>query len=214
MSRFAGPGWRIPGAIIAWLLFSFNFTLMYLGSGVVAGIGGSCASGGPFVIETECPAIVLYALPFGFFGVFAACVVAHVFQGGFAAPMLFWGWSILFVGLSIPFFMMIPLGGVVVGVICGTLFVAMGLAPLAFELRAGLGRLVLGKSNVHDVLFTAGSGAQRTLFGFGHEAPGSALVPTPGDWVLSIVVSLASIAAGAAVGMRVFSVPVLAGPAE
>ncbi len=207
MPRFAGPAWRIPGAVVAWLLFAFNLTLMYLGSGVVAGIGGSCASGGPFVIETECPAIVLYALPFGFFGVFAACVVAYVFQGGFSAPVLFWGWPILFVGLSIPFFMMIPLGGVFVGVVCGTLFVAMGLAPLLFEWRVGLGRLVLGKSNVHDVLFVAAPGAQRTLYAFGHEAVESAIVPRPRDWLLSIVVSLSSIAAGVAIGVRVFGIP-------
>jgi len=45
---------------------------------------------------------------------------------------------------------------VVVRDVCGTLFVAMGLAPLAFESSAGLGHRVLSTSNVHDGLFTGG----------------------------------------------------------
>ena len=68
--------------------------------------------------------------------------------------MLVWGWPILFVGLGIGFFQMIPLGGVFVGMLCGILFVVMGLAPLMFELRAGPRRIVLGKTNVRDQRFT------------------------------------------------------------
>ena len=72
----------------------------------------------------------------------------------FAAPVLIWSWPILFIGFAIQFFAWIPLGAVFVGILCGTLFLIMGLAPLIFELRAGPRRLVLGRSNANDVPFT------------------------------------------------------------
>jgi len=48
------PGARVLGSAVSWLLFTCSFTLLYLTSGLVMGLGGSCAAGGPFVIETRC----------------------------------------------------------------------------------------------------------------------------------------------------------------
>jgi hypothetical protein len=194
--RFAGPRWRIPGAIVSWLLFAFGFTLLYLSSVALSTLGGFCASGGPYVIAVACPATLAWSFPVGFITVFVAGTLAFFFQKGFSAPVMVWGWPILFVGLGIGFFQMIPLGGVFVGVLCGTLFVLMGLAPLVFELRAGPRRVILGKTNVRDQRFTEKPGAPRTFYAFGRDDPALAVPPTPADWALSLAVSILSIAAG------------------
>ncbi|MCU1417801.1 MAG: hypothetical protein JWP32_1975 [Schumannella sp.] len=204
-SRFAGPAWRIPGAIAAWLMFTFCFTLLYQASGVLSGLGGFCASGGPYVIETPCPDTVVWAFPVGFIGVVLSWGIGLYLQRGFSAPVIVWGWPILFVGLGIQFFFMIALGAVLVGILCGTLFVLMGLAPLVFELRAGPRRVILGKTNVRDVRFTDKPGAPRTFYAFGRDDAAVTAVPTPGDWLLSLLVSSGSIAAGVALGLLVMS---------
>ena len=199
--RFAGPAWRIPGAIVAWVLFMFGFTVVYICASILSDLGGFCASGGPYVIETECPDTLTWAFPVGFLAVFAAWTIGFFFQRGFSAPVVVWGWPILFVGLGIGFFQMIPLGGVFVGILCGTLFVIMGLVPLLFELRAGPARIILGKTNVRDVRFTDKPGAKRTFYAFGREDPGVTVAATPGDWLLSLAVSILSIAAGVLLGL-------------
>ncbi|MEZ5189817.1 MAG: hypothetical protein R2717_02260 [Schumannella sp.] len=53
--KFSGPLWRVAGSFASWFLFTLCFTLLFLGSTVVMGLGGYCASGGPYVIETQCP---------------------------------------------------------------------------------------------------------------------------------------------------------------
>lgn len=209
--RFAGPAWRIPGAIVSWVLFMFGFTLLYISASILTTLGGFCASGGPYVIETQCPDTLIWTFPVGFFAVFISWALAFVFQKGFAAPVLVWGWPILFVGLGIGFFQMIPLGGVFVGILCGTLFVLMGVAPLIFELRAGPRRIVLGKTNVRDQRFTEKEGAPRTVYAFGRHDPGEAVAPTPGDWLLSLVVTVGSIAAGVLLGILAVTPWVLLG---
>jgi hypothetical protein len=181
---------------VSWLLFAFGFTLLYLSSVALGTLGGFCASGGPYEIAVECPATLAWSFPVGFIAVFVAGTLAFFFQKGFAAPVMVWGWPILFVGLGIGFFQMIPLGGVFVGVLCGTLFVLMGLAPLVFELRAGPRRVILGKTNVLDLRFTEKPGAPRTFYAFGRDDPALAVPPTPTDWALSLAVSILSIAAG------------------
>jgi hypothetical protein len=212
--RFAGPSWRIPGAIVSWVLFMFGFTLLYISASILTTLGGFCASGGPYVIQTQCPDTLIWAFPAGFFAVFISWGLAFLFQKGFAAPVLVWGWPILFVGLGIGFFQMIPLGGVFVGLLCGILFLIMGLAPLIFELRAGPRRIVLGKTNVRDQRFTEKEGAPRTVYAFGREDPGVTVAPTPGDWLLSLVVTIGSIAVGVVLGILAITPWVLLGVAR
>lgn len=201
MKRFASPQWRIPGAIVAWVLFMFDFTILLLSAGAVANLGGFCASGGPYVIETQCPEAVIVFMPVSFFGIFAAWVIGYIFQAGFSAPVLVWGWPILFVGLGLQFFAMIPLGAVFVGILCGTLFVLMGLAPLVFELRAGPRRIILGKSDVHDVRFEDKPDAPRTFYAFGRNDGSTFRPATAADWALSLAVSIGSIAVGTGLGL-------------
>ncbi len=51
MKRFASPLWRVLGSFISWFVFSLSFSLLYVGSATVMGLGGFCASGGPYVID-------------------------------------------------------------------------------------------------------------------------------------------------------------------
>jgi len=67
-ARFQTPIWRVLGSAASWLLFSFCFSLLYLGSTIVMGLGGYCATGGPYVIETECPDSVVATVPLSIFG--------------------------------------------------------------------------------------------------------------------------------------------------
>lgn len=211
MTRFSGPAWRLPGAIVPWVLFAFAFTVLYQGATILSGLGGYCASGGPYVIETECPDVVLWALPLGFFLVVISWGLALVFQRGFSAPLLVWGWPILFVGLGLEFFLSIPVSGAFVGILCGTLFVVMGLAPLIFEARAGVRRIVLGKTDVNDVLFTDKPAAKRTFYAFGRNPDALTVAPTIGAWALSLLVSLGSIAIGVVLGLLLVSPSVVQG---
>ncbi|MEO8261066.1 MAG: hypothetical protein ABI566_00740 [Pseudolysinimonas sp.] len=203
--RFAGPVWRIAGAIAAWLLFSFCFTVLYQAAAVLSGIGGYCASGGPYVISTQCPAVLDWAFPVGFLGGFLAWVIGAVFQRGFAAPLVVWAWPILFVGLGIEFFVGIPNSGAFVGILCGTLFVVMGLAPLLFEFRGGPARLFLGRTNVLEVPFTSPKKARRTFYGGIDPDDTATVAATPGDWALSLFISIGSLVGGYLLGTAVFA---------
>src|SRR6186713_329670 len=103
MNRFASPLWRVLGSFVSWLLFSLSFSLLYMGSAVVMGLGGFCASGGPYVIETECPDAVVAYVPLSIFGGLIACAIGAVFAQGFGTPLISWGWPILFGGLGTAF---------------------------------------------------------------------------------------------------------------
>lgn len=133
MSRFDSPLWRIVGSVGSWVLFAFFFLGLYQSASVVIGLGGFCASGGPYVIETECPEAVIVFAPIGIFGMFAAAGVALIIARGFGVSLLAWAWPILFVGLGMPFILGAVSGvGVISNIIVGVLFIVMGLAPVWF----------------------------------------------------------------------------------
>jgi hypothetical protein len=205
MNRITGPGWRFAGAIVSWVLFVFCFSLLYQAMTVLSGLGGFCASGGPFVIETECPESVALFAPLSIFGMIFAVAIGLFFARGFAAPLVVWAWPILFVGLGIEFAISaFQPGGVVLGIIA-VLFVVMGLAPLIFELRAGPRRIVVGKTNLQGVRFLDREGAPRTFYAFGRDDPGATVAATPRDWILALVVWLGSVGLGVWLGIQAFA---------
>jgi hypothetical protein len=142
-------------------VFAASITLMYESMRAVMDVGGSCGSGGPYVVRQECPdgagLIVV-----GIFGALlgTGLVVAGAFRNGpqlwvFAWPALFiaLGWNFLVYGLDPP----PPEEGLVWGwLICAVLFFLMGGVPLIF---------VLWKPKV-------------TLWG-GRPTPGSVPAPEP-----------------------------------
>jgi hypothetical protein len=204
MNRISGPGWRIAGSVVSWVLFVVCFTLLFQATSVLAGLGGFCASGGPFVIETECPDSVIVFAPLSIIGMFIAVAIGLFFARGFGAPLVVWAWPILFVGLGIQFALSaFQPGGITFGILAG-LFIVMGIAPLIFELRAGPRRVVVGKENLRGTRFLDRENAPRTFYAFGREDRATQVAATPGDWGLALALWLGSIALGIWLGILAF----------
>jgi hypothetical protein len=114
-------------------------TLVFLGMRAVMDVGGACADGGPYVSAQSCPDGSTPALLLGIFGLFLFGGIGAVYGsrlGGIwaAAPLFAWsglflalGWNFLDYGLFNP-----PGDETVIWgwLLCGVIFVAMGLAPL------------------------------------------------------------------------------------
>jgi hypothetical protein len=205
MNRISAPGWRLAGAILSWVLFTFCFTLLVQATSVLAGLGGFCASGGPYVIETECPGSVIVFTPLSIIGMLVAVAIGFFLARGFAAPLIVWAWPILFVGLGIQFALSAAQpGGVTFGVLA-VLFILMGLVPLVFEFRAGPRRIVVGKENLQGKRFRDREGAPRTFYAFGRVDPAETVPVTAADWGIALVVWIGSIAVGIWLGLQAFA---------
>lgn len=211
--RFTGPGWRVAGSAASWLLFTFCFLSLYQVAAVVTGLGGFCASGGPYVIETECPESVVIFAPFALPGMFAAAGLGLIFARGFGTPLIVWAWPILFIGLGIQFGIG-ALRGDVVGIILGVLFLAMGAVPLVFELRGGW-RVVRGSHNIRDERFADPRDARRTIYAWGGrdrgDDHGDTVSATPVDWLLSLTVLLLAVSLGTYLSLSAFNAVAAAG---
>jgi hypothetical protein len=208
MNRFSGPGWRVLGSAASWLLFTFCFTLLYLGSAVVMGLGGYCASGGPYVIETECPDAVVATVPLSIFGGLAAVAIGVIFARGFGMPLIAWAWPILFVGLGLAFLFASAQPGGITFLIIGILFVGMGLVPLVLEIRTSVQALFLGSNNVAGVPFQQSGRNRASYLQFGRwERPDSdeQVVPTSGDWTLALGIAIVAIGLGIYLANQLFA---------
>lgn len=197
MTRFSGPLWRIAGSLGSWLLFALCFALLYRGSATVMGLGGYCASGGPYVIETECPDAVILFVPLSIFGGIAAVGIGLILARGFGAPLISWAWPTLFIGLGIAFLIASTVPGGISFLICGVLFVVMGAVPLYLEVRASVRALFLGTTNAADVPFTADESARTGLLHIpSRRSDADAVAPTAGDWTLSLGILVAGVGLG------------------
>lgn len=199
MKRFAHPLYRVLGSVVSWLLFTICFTLLYMGSSTVMGLGGFCASGGPYVIETQCPDAVVAFVPLSIFVGLAAVGLGAIFAEGFGTPLLAWAWPVLFVGLGIAFLISSTMPGGITFLLIGVMFVVMGAAPLVLEFRVSPQRLFLGSTNAADTRFAenAKAGWSPTQFThYGSRESGQPIPATAGDWVLSLGILVASVALG------------------
>jgi hypothetical protein len=114
-----------------------SITSMFLAMRAVLGVGGFCADGGPFVIETPCPEGVGVLLTLGTFGwfVFAGLIAAAGGKlGGGYGGLAFLAWPSLFLALGWNFleFGLAPDDGGIDGgfLVPGVLFWLMGGVPL------------------------------------------------------------------------------------
>jgi len=198
-ARFASPIWRVLGSGVSWLLFTFCFSLLYLGSAVVMGLGGYCASGGPYVIETECPDAVVATMPLSIFGGLAAVALGVYLTRGFGMPVVSWAWPVLFVGLGAAFLIASAQPGGITFLIVGILFVVMGAVPLVLELRASVRNLFLGTTNVAGVKFESSGRDRRSYLQFGRwdtSESDETVTPTAGDWTLALGIAIVAIGLG------------------
>ena len=117
---------------------AMSITLLFLGMRIVMDVGGYCAEGGAYVIQTHCPDAAAPSMFIGMFGIFLFGFIATVYGvrlGGIwaAAPVLGWaalfgtlGWNFMEYGVFAP-----PSGSIEIGwLICGVLFWIMAFVPL------------------------------------------------------------------------------------
>ncbi len=197
--RLQTPLWRALGSFASWLLFAFCFSLLSMGSAVVMGLGGYCASGGPYVIETECPEAVAVTMPLSIFGGMAAVAVGLYLTRGFGVPLVSWAWPVLFVGLGTGFLVASTQPGGITFLIIGIMFVIMGAVPLVIEARASVRNLFLGTSNVAGVKFQdtgRGRASYLQLGRWGAPDSDERVVPTAGDWTLALGIAIVAIGLG------------------
>lgn len=197
--RFQSPIWRVIGSGASWLLFTFCFALLYMGSTIVMGMGGYCASGGPYVIETECPDAVAVTMPLSIFGGLAAVALGVYLTRGFGVPLVSWAWPILFVGLGAAFLISSVQPGGITFLIVGLLFVVMGGFPLVLEFRASVQALFLGTTNVAGAKFEQSGRGTPSYLQFGRRdrgEPDETVTPTAGDWTLALGIAIVAIGLG------------------
>ncbi len=126
------------GIVVGSTGLALSLTLTYLSMRAVMSIGGSCASGGPYVIAQPCPKGTAWMMMVGIFGGLASTLVLALTAGRgpqlwtLAWPGLFLslGWNFLDFGLDPP--EVVTTGG---WVFCGVLFMLMGGLPLLAILR-------------------------------------------------------------------------------
>lgn len=205
-SRFDAPGWRFAGAIVSWAMFAFFFLGLYQTAAVVIGLGGFCASGGPYVIETECPEAVVVFAPLGIFGMFAAAGIALFFARGFGVSLIAWAWPILFVGLGIQFILGAVNGvGIISNIIVGVLFIGMGLAPVWFVVSSkAIAPTLVGSVSVTGARFPY-DGKARRYFGLTPTEAEEVTTPTGVDWVIALGLWVVSVALGSWLSIIAFN---------
>jgi hypothetical protein len=133
------------GPVVRYLIgvggLAFTLTILWLSMRLVMGIGGACASGGPYVPAVECPDAVVALTPLSIFGIFLFGGLAFwggaQLGGGWAGlislawPALFLslGWNFLEFGLQPPG---AEPGELAWGwLLCAVVFGLMGGGPLA-----------------------------------------------------------------------------------
>lgn len=189
------PVTRIAGSFLGWALFVACFGSLFQVVLAVMALGGSCASGGPYVIAVECPDNVWLA-PVSIWVGLGSVGLWMFLARGFAAPLVSWAWPVLFVGLGGAFLAAFVVGGDIVGLLIGVMFVAMGLVPFVIELRASPRRVFLGQFAADGRQFAEGDRARQGLMMRARPNPEGAIEPTAVHWLLGIGVPLAGVAAG------------------
>jgi hypothetical protein len=121
----------------------FTLTILWLSMRAVMGVGGFCASGGPYVPAVQCPDAVVALTPLSIFGLFIFGGLAAwggVSLGGPWLGLISLGWPALFLSLGwnfLDFGVHPPGGGEVVWswLFCAAIFGLIGGIPLIVGLR-------------------------------------------------------------------------------
>jgi hypothetical protein len=130
--------------------FCFSLTILFLSMRAVMNVGGSCAEGGPYQIQVHCPQGTAYLTPLSIFGMIGTTLLYVLSSVPFKNRPQWWQffWSALFVSLGwnfLEFAFFPPFGnGIEISwLICGIMFVLMGLAPLfAFDKSSWISSLI------------------------------------------------------------------------
>lgn len=179
---------RALGSLVSWFGFAFCFSLLYLTSVTVTALGGYCASGGPYVIEVQCPENVVAFTPLSIFGGMFAVLLALIFAQGFGTPLVIWAWPILFGGLGWAFLQSFINYGDITGIVIGVMFVIMALAPLVLAIRSGWRSTLIGTVNIRGEAFDRSR--ERTGMWLPQARSNEAVQANAGDWLGPIVITV------------------------
>jgi hypothetical protein len=137
------PLLRVAAYLVGVAGLAFCITLLWFGMRAVLDIGGFCASGGPYVIAEACPDAVIATTPLSILGGLLAVGLMLWGGAGLGAGwmgLVFLAWPALFISLGWNFLQygfFPPDGGWVWSwIICGVLFVAIGVVPLWVAIAA------------------------------------------------------------------------------
>lgn len=197
------PFARVGGAVASWFLFALSFTLLYTSALAVIGLGGYCASGGPYVIETECPQAVAMFMPLSIFGGLIAVGISLALARGFGTPLIFLAWPILFCGLSVTFF--VGYAGDTRAwswLLIGIMFVVMGLVPLVGGLYTDARAVLIGSVSLEGRPFH--DRGDRPTWLPRRPRPDEPVEPGGRDWILAIATTLVGACLGVWLGLELF----------
>lgn len=195
-SLVRSPLGRVFGSFVSWGLFAFCMMLLLQGFFGLMAIGGSCASGGPYSIEVECPDAVALFMPLSIWGGLGAVALSLFVARGFGTSLIVLSWPILFCSLGGGFLWAFFVAGDLTGLIIGVMFEAMGLVPLVLALKAGTQLVFLGAINVRGERFYEGENPKASFLGPRYPQSDNAAKPTFIDWVYSLVIVIVAVALG------------------
>lgn len=195
-SIITSPLGRIFGSFLGWALFSFCMMLLLQGFFSLMSIGGSCASGGPYSIEVECPDAVALFMPLSIYGGLAAVALSLFLARGFGTSLIILAWPILFCSLGGGFLWAFFVAGDITGLVIGIMFEAMGLIPLVLALRVSPQSVFLGAINVRGERFYEGENPKASFLGPRYESSENGARPTAMDWSYSLAILVVALGLG------------------
>ena len=135
------------GFLGSWVLLAAAATSLFIGSMRLLGVGGFCASGGPYEIVQHCDSDSGLSITFGMFGSAVALLFGIFAARGFGPPVHGFFWSLLFGLEGVAFLLSAFVAQEVVSgvwLFCGLLFLALASPPL-FLIRMGWPRSIFGR---------------------------------------------------------------------
>lgn len=194
--RMRGPVWRIAGAAGGWLVFAFLLALILRAVMTLMLLGGSCASGGPYVIAVECPTALLVVIPWAFFVGIAVTIAGAAISRGFGTQLLSWAWVLCFGGMGVASI----IGGVLIGgvwfFITGAMFLLFAVPVLIYEFRSSPLRLFFGATNLRGQGFIVRTGDLRKMFRRKKQDFEQVVDATPADAVIALLATMPFAALG------------------
>jgi hypothetical protein len=195
-SLIRSPLGRIVGSFVSWALFTLCMMLLLQSFFSLMLIGGSCASGGPYSIEVECPDAVALFMPLSIWGGLGSVALSLFLARGFGTSLVLLAWPILFCSLGGGFLWAFFVSTDLTGLIIGVMFEAMGLFPFVLVLKAGPQLVFLGAINLRGESFSEGVHPKVSFLIPRNKQGDNLVAPTFIDWVYSLVIFIVAVAAG------------------
>jgi hypothetical protein len=184
---------------VSWVGFAMSFTILFLSMRAVLAVGGYCAEGGPYVIQTHCPGSIGWLTPLSILLGLASVAIGVLVARGLGASIVLLAWPVLFIGLSLNFLQAgFPADGTVEvsGLLLGAMFLVMGAVPFVLWLRSrgNASAMVAGTSRIDGE--SVGSVTVDFRAGADQEGPGLRTI----DYLVLVPLWLLEVAAGVWLG--------------